>query len=126
MGDLVGSIMAFGAPGRWLYVTNAELRYDPTRKLLGYARLEGVLNDGTVVHIDKTGQPPDSFHLVNDWSEVGPVIVRDIDGQMREKRAFQYDVADDGRVVEKTNEEAAGGGCGKAFPLRVGKRSIDK
>jgi len=87
------------------------LSYDPGRKLLGYTRLVGILHDGTPVNINKTGHLPATFRPVKDWAEIGPVIVRDIDGQMREKQRLAYEVTDEGRVVEQGGVVPFSQGC---------------
>lgn len=98
---MVGSIMFFGRHGKWLYVTDLEWRYDPTRELLAYSRVEGYLHNGLRVSIDKSKELPPTFRVVHDWSEVGPVILRDIDGKMRRIESLEFELTSDGRVIRK-------------------------
>lgn len=99
--DIIGSIMFFGQTGRWLLVTDIEMRYDPTREFLAFSRLEGYLHNGQPLKIDKTDRLPDTFLLVKDWRDVGPVIIRDIDGKIRKLQSLEFEIADDGRFVKK-------------------------
>jgi hypothetical protein len=109
---MIGSIMFFGGNGKWLFVTEIEMRYDPTRELLAFSRVEGFLHNGLQVSIDKTAQLPATFRPVKNWSEVGPVILRDIDGKMRRLQSLEFEIDSDGRLVKKElGANSFGGVC---------------
>lgn len=115
--DLKGSIMSLFRR-EWVYVTHAELRYDPDQMLLVFSRLEGYLLNGQPIRLDRTSVLPFSFRLVTDWNEIGPAFVKDVDGEFRRMDFFGLTVDDQGRVVRSDPQgsssfeiQSAGGVC---------------
>lgn len=121
--DLVGGIMFLGRANDWLYVTQVEMRHDPTQHLVLFARLEGYLPDGTLVSIDNTRDLPATFHPVQNWDELGWIFFKDQRGQQRQGQ-LQLGVSDSGLLtqVDATLESgscmgAFGGSCFSLFCL---------
>lgn len=114
--DMEGAIMVYGRIGKWLYVTKAELWYDPDREVAAYARLEGILHNGQTVNIDISKEIPEGFHPVKNWSEVGAVILKDIDGKIRRTKNLAFEVKNDGSLYQKKSNSAAQNAGGVLVP----------
>lgn len=101
--DIVGSIAVYGTLGKWIYITNAELWYDPEREVAGYARLQGILHNGQVAEFDIRDQMPEGFRPVQNWSEIGNVVLKDIDDKMHRVNNLAFEVTSDGSLMNKSH-----------------------
>lgn len=107
--DIEGSIVVYGRVGKWLYVTKAEVWYDPDREVTAYARLEGVLHNGQQVNIDIRDQLPEGFKPVNHWREIASVSLKHVDGRLHRVKGLAFEIIADGSLMQKESPPAEPG-----------------